>query len=209
MKIELKKITIGAVAQNYRDNDEDGVVGYDGRLNIRPKYQREFVYDVKQRDAVLETIRKGFPLNVMYWAKNEDGTFEVLDGQQRTVSFCQYAAGNFSILIDGRPMFMHNLSQPQKDQILNYELMVYVCEGNDQDKLDWFRTINIAGAKLTPQELRNAVYTGTWLTHAKSIFSKTGTHRQSELIQLALAVPDSQLQSGDCLGCASRHLTKP
>lgn len=174
MKIELKKITIGAVAQNYRDNDEDGVVGYDGRLNIRPKYQREFVYDVKQRDAVLETIRKGFPLNVMYWAKNEDGTFEVLDGQQRTVSFCQYAAGNFSILIDGRPMFMHNLSQPQKDQILNYELMVYVCEGNDQDKLDWFRTINIAGAKLTPQELRNAVYTGTWLTHAKSIFSKTG-----------------------------------
>lgn len=175
MKIELKKIAIREVAKNYVDNEEDGVVGLDGKLNIRPKYQREFVYDTKQRDAVLETIRKGFPLNVMYWAVNEDGTFEVLDGQQRTVSFCRYVAGDFSIIIDGHPMTINNLTQPQKDQILNYELMVYVCEGNDQDKLDWFKTINIAGAELTPQELRNAVYTGPWLTHAKSIFSKTGS----------------------------------
>lgn len=120
------------------------------------------------------TILKSFPLNVMYWAVNEDGTYEVLDGQQRTISFCQYVNGDFSINIDGHPMAMHNLTQPQKDQILNYELMVYVCEGNDQEKLDWFKTINIAGAELTPQELRNAVYTGPWLTHAKSIFSKSG-----------------------------------
>lgn len=174
MKIELKKVTVRDVAENYRDNAEEGVIGFDGKLNIRPKYQREFVYDTKQRDSVLETIRKGFPLNVMYWAVNEDGSFEVLDGQQRTISFCKYVAGDFSINVDGHPMAMHNLNQPQKDQILNYELMVYVCEGNDQDKLDWFRTINIAGAELTPQELRNAVYTGPWLTHAKSIFSKTG-----------------------------------
>lgn len=173
MNIELKKVTVGEVAENYRDNEQDGVVGYDGKLNIRPKYQREFVYDAKQRDAVLETIRKGFPLNVMYWAVNEDGTYEVIDGQQRTISFCQYAAGDFSINFGGHPMAMHNLTQPQKDQILNYELMVYICDGSDQDKLDWFKTINIAGAELTAQELRNAVYTGPWLTHAKSIFSKT------------------------------------
>ena len=173
MKIELKKIKIREVVEKYLDNDEDGVVGYNGKLNIRPKYQREFVYDNKQRDAVLETIRKGFPLNVMYWAVNEDGTYEVLDGQQRTISFCQYAAGNFSIEIDGHPMAMHNLTQSQKEKILDYELTVYVCEGNDQDRLDWFKTINIAGAVLTAQELRNAVYTGPWLTHAKSIFSKT------------------------------------
>lgn len=175
MKIELKKVTVRDVAENYRDNNEEGVVGYDGKLNIRPKYQREFVYNSMQRDAVMETIRKGFPLNVMYWAVNEDGTYEVLDGQQRTISFCQYAAGDFSVMVDGHPMSIHNLTQPQRDQILDYELMVYVCEGNDQDKLDWFRTINIAGVKLTDQELRNAVYTGPWLTHAKSIFSKTNS----------------------------------
>lgn len=173
MKIELKEVTVREVAEDYSDNDEQGVSGYKGNLNIRPKYQREFVYDEKKRAAVLETIRRGFPLNVIYWALNEDGTYEVLDGQQRTISFCQYVAGDFSVMIDGRPMAFHNLTQPQKDAILDYELMVYVCEGDETEKLDWFRTINIAGEKLTDQELRNAVYTGPWLTHAKSIFSKS------------------------------------
>ncbi len=173
MKIELKRITVREVAKGYLDNDEGGVVGYDGKLNIRPKYQREFVYDGKKREAVLQTIRKNFPLNVLYWAVNDDGTFEVLDGQQRTISFCQYAAGDFSITIDGKPMAFHNLTQSQKDQILDYELMVYFCEGDDKEKLDWFEIVNIAGEKLTPQELRNAVYTGPWLSDAKSKFSRT------------------------------------
>lgn len=169
MKIELHEITVREVAENYVDNAEEGVVGYHGKLNIRPKYQREFVYDEKKRNAVLDTIRKEFPLNVMYWVKNEDGTFEVLDGQQRTISFCQYVHSDFSI--DNRAF--HNLTQTEKEQILDYKLMVYFCEGNDKEKLDWFKIINIAGEKLTDQELRNAVYTGTWLSNAKSIFSKT------------------------------------
>lgn len=169
MKIELHEITVREVAEKYVDNAEEGVVGYGGKLNIRPKYQREFVYDEKKRNAVLDTIRKGFPLNVMYWVKNEDGTFEVLDGQQRTISFCQYVHSDFSI--DNRAF--HNLTNTEKEQILAYKLMVYFCEGNDKEKLDWFRIINIAGEKLTEQELRNAVYTGTWLTSAKSIFSKS------------------------------------
>jgi uncharacterized protein with ParB-like and HNH nuclease domain len=59
-------------------------------LNIRPKYQREFVYDDKKREAVVNSVRKDFPLNVMYRMKNEDGTFEILDGQQRTISICQF-----------------------------------------------------------------------------------------------------------------------
>lgn len=169
MKIELHEITVSEVVEKYVDNAEEGVVGYNGKLNIRPKYQREFVYDEKKRNAVIDTIRKEFPLNVIYWVKNEDGTFEVLDGQQRTISFCQYVCGDFSIDYKG----FDNLTITEKVQILNYKLMVYFCEGNDQEKLDWFRIINIAGEKLTDQELHNAVYTGTWLTHAKSIFSKS------------------------------------
>jgi hypothetical protein len=169
MKIELNEITVREVAENYVDNAEEGVVGYNGKLNIRPKYQREFVYDDKKRAAVIDTITKDFPLNVMYWVKNEDGTFEVLDGQQRTISFCQYVISDFSV---GNRAF-HNLTNTEQEHILNYKLMVYFCEGNDKEKLDWFKIINIAGEKLTDQELRNAVYTGTWLTSAKSIFSKS------------------------------------
>ncbi|MBS3076568.1 DUF262 domain-containing protein [Candidatus Pacearchaeota archaeon] len=170
MKIELKEISVKDVIKEYKNDDEEGVVGYAGKLNIRPKYQREFVYKDKQRDAVIETIRKSFPLNVMYWVKNKDGTFEVMDGQQRTISFCEYIDGKFSLNFQ----YFHNLEEDEKEQILNYKLMVYFCEGTDKEKLDWFKIINIAGEKLTDQELRNAIYTGTWLTDAKRHFSKTG-----------------------------------
>lgn len=169
MKIELHEMTVREIAENYVDNAEDGVIGYNGRLNIRPKYQREFVYDDVKRDAVIETIVKGFPLNVMYWVKNSNDDFEVLDGQQRTISFCQYVHGAFSI----NNRAFHNLTQTEQQQILDYKVMVYFCEGNDKEKLDWFKIINIAGEKLTNQELRNAVYTGTWLSDAKHKFSKS------------------------------------
>lgn len=170
MKIELHSVKVREVAEGYEDNAEAGVKGYSGKLDIRPKYQREFVYDEGKRNAVIDTINKGFPLNVMYWVKNEDGTFEVLDGQQRTISFCQYINGDFSL--DNKAF--HNLTETEKDKILDYELMVYFCEGNDKEKLDWFKVINIAGEKLTDQELRNAVYTGPWLSDAKLKFSKSG-----------------------------------
>lgn len=169
LKIYSQKITIGDVFEGYVDNNEEGVVGYGGKLNIRPKYQREFVYKDKQRDLVLDTIKRKLPLNVIYWVKNKDGTYEVLDGQQRTISFCSYINGDFSI----NYQFFHNLTEEEQQDILNYELMVYICEGTEREKLEWFKIINIAGVRLTNQELRNAIYTGEWLTNAKRYFSKT------------------------------------
>lgn len=169
MKIELNKIEIRDVVKGYTDSAEEGVVAYDGRLDIRPKYQREFVYTGKQRDAVIETIKNGFPLNVMYWVKTDMGNYEVLDGQQRTISIGQYVNGDFSL----NDRFFHNLTVEEQNQILDYELMIYFCEGTDKERLDWFRIINIAGEKLTEQELRNAVYTGPWLSDAKLKFSKS------------------------------------
>lgn len=168
MKIELHQIAIRDIVTGYTDTQEEGVFGYSGKLNIRPKYQREFVYKDKQRDAVIDTIQKNFPLNVMYWVKNGE-TFEILDGQQRTVSFCKYVNGEYSI----NARSWHNFTDDEKEKILNYKCMVYFCEGTDSEKLEWFRIINIAGEKLTEQELRNAVYTGPWLTDAKRHFSKS------------------------------------
>ena len=172
MKIELKHITIGEIAKGYADNKEQGVVGYNGLLNIRPPYQREFVYDDKKRNAVIDTIMKNYPLNVMYWVKNDDGTFEVLDGQQRTISFCQFVRGDFSIIINGIEKYIHTLTNPELNRFLDYPISVYVCEGGDDERLAWFEIINIAGEKLTEQELLNANYVGTWLASAKERFSK-------------------------------------
>lgn len=170
MKIRAKEVTIRDVFQGFTNNDEEGVVGYDGLLNIRPKYQREFVYNPSQQKEVINTINNNFPLSIIYWAKNQDGTYEVLDGQQRTISFCNYVNGVFAV----NNRYFSNLTKEEQDAILDYKLLVYECEGTDKDKLEWFKVINIAGVELTQQELRNAVYTGEWLTDAKRYFSKTG-----------------------------------
>jgi hypothetical protein len=178
MKIQLHQIKIRDVVAKYEDHNEKGVFGYNGLLDIRPSYQREFVYKPEQRNAVIETVKKGFPLNVMYWIvnlvpdpANPNQTiqrYEVLDGQQRTISICQYVSGDFSV----GDIYFHNLPQDKKDAFLDYELMIYFCEGSESEKLDWFRAINIAGEKLTDQELRNAIYTGPWLSDAKDYFSR-------------------------------------
>lgn len=170
MKIELHEIPVREVTNGYIDSADNGVVGYGGKLNIRPAFQREFIYKDKQRNEVINTVIKGFPLNVMYWVKSDNGSYELLDGQQRTISIAQYVNGDFSV----NHLGFDNLTDTEREQILNYKLMIYICEGTDKEKLDWFKIINIAGEQLTPQELRNAIYTGEWLTEAKKYFSKNG-----------------------------------
>lgn len=175
MKIELKNIKVRDIVKGYKDGGESGVVGYDGKLNIRPAFQREFIYGQKERDAVIRTVRAGFPLNTMYWSVGRDGNFELMDGQQRTISICQYVTEIIPIKFDdGYEMAFNNLTTDQQEKILNYDLSIYVCEGTESEKLAWFRTINIAGKPLTDQELLNAMHTGPWLADAKRWFSKTG-----------------------------------
>lgn len=169
MDIKPLKVSVRDLVEDYEDLAEAGVVGYSGGLDIRPPYQREFIYGEKDRNAVIDTLTRGFPLNVMYWAVRADGGYEIIDGQQRTISICQYVDGEFAV--DGR--YFHNLQNDEQEQILGYELMVYLCSGTDSEKLEWFRIINIAGKQLTEQELRNAVYSGSWTAAAKPYFSKT------------------------------------
>lgn len=181
MEIKKIKVTIKELCEGYV-NDEDielGVHAYNGKLCVRPAFQRSFVYDKKQENAVINTALRGFPLNVMYWVENEDNTYECLDGQQRTISLCNFVDGasNFTApwLFEGRKISFTTLKRIDPDlcqRFMNYELDVYVCKGTKAEQLDWFKTINIAGAKLFDQELRNASYVSQWLTDAKRYFSK-------------------------------------
>lgn len=113
-----------------------------------------------------------YSLGLMYWSKVDDKTYECLDGQQRSISICQYVNSDFPVKFNGNDRFFHNLNEEEKESILNYELEIRVCEGSEEEKLRWFQRINIAGATLTNQELLNAAYTGPWLADAKNYFSK-------------------------------------
>lgn len=122
MKIKMHKVKIADVFNGYEDRDENGVVAYGGKLNVRPAYQREFIYKNKQCADVIRSVRNGFPLNSIYWAKSEDG-YEMMDGQQRTISICQFLSGDFTV----DHMLFETLTKEEKAQILNYKMNVYVC----------------------------------------------------------------------------------
>lgn len=175
MKIELHNIPVKEIFSGYKDMDDDGVTGYDGRLDIRPAYQRNYVYSPEQAEAVIHTVLRkpsGYPLNVMYWVKTGDDRYEVLDGQQRTLSLMQFLDHKYPIQLNGKTFYCDSLPDDEYAQIMNYELMVYICEGTASEKLEWFEVVNIAGERLTRQELRNKSYTGAWLSDAKLHFSK-------------------------------------
>lgn len=172
MTIKQMDVTVGEITKGYINNEEEGVKGYGGLLDIRPPYQREFIYNEKEQQAVINTVLNGYPLNVMYWVKRSDDAecpYEVMDGQQRTLSLCEYVANVFAV------DFKNFANQPAdiRKQILDYKLTVYVCEGGESEKLAWFKTINIAGKPLNEQEIRNAVYAGPFVSDAKKHFSKT------------------------------------
>lgn len=171
----FKTITIRDLFNGFTDNAEEGVythIRIDGELvktDIRPPYQREFVYSDDKRNKVMETIVRDLPLGMVYLGRNADGTLEVIDGQQRILSICKYLNGEYSLngiteYLEDKAFNPETMGETAIGQrILNYDkLMVYIVEGSDDEKLDWFRTINISGERLTEQELLNANYVGPW-----------------------------------------------
>lgn len=187
MDISKMTITIRELINGYAEKGfegEDGIVAYGGLLDVRPAYQREFVYNDKERDEVIRSVAKDFPLNVMYWAKLPNGRFELMDGQQRTISICRYfaegyqtfAVDNLQDIAGGASYYAHNIKRSDEkryNKLLNYDkLDIYICEGTPNEIHEWFKVINIAVKTLTPQEMLNTSYTGEWLYAAKHFFSR-------------------------------------
>ena len=182
MKITRKQISIAELINGYKERGPEGiegVVAFGGKLDVRPAYQREYIYKGRDQDEVIRTVRKGFPLGIMYWAKTKDGRYELMDGQQRTIAICRYAAAkddknlkSYEQCFSVDEKYFYNLTTNQKEDIYKYKLDIYICDGLPSEVLDWFKVINIAGKVLSNQELRNTSYTGPWLSDAKIYFSK-------------------------------------
>lgn len=162
---------------SFDQNEGRGLFGMDGRLTIQPEYQRNYIYGEGGRDVdVVRSALAGYPLGLMYFVKTGDETYEVLDGQQRITSLGRFVGApstQFSIVVDGHEQHFSGLPQDLKEKVLGYRLTVYVCEGEPSEIQAWFGTINIAGVPLSDQELRNAVYSGSFVTAAKRELSNT------------------------------------
>ena len=168
--------TVGDIAKGfvYNEYEGKGLYGLNGKLTIQPEYQRHYIYNDGKKDiAVIDSLLKKYPLGLIYFNKTPDGRFEVLDGQQRITSFGRFITGKLAIKHNGREEYFNGLPEELKQRILQSPLTIYVCEGEEEEIKEWFKTINIAGIPLNEQELRNAIYSGSFVNAAKAVFSNS------------------------------------
>jgi len=122
----------------------------------------------------VDSILKGYPIGLLYFNKTGNDSYEVLDGQQRITSIGRFVTGKFAVRdANGYEQTFESLAPNLREKILDTPLLIYICEGDEPEIKDWFRTINIAGVPLTPQEILNAVYSGPFVSLAREEFSNS------------------------------------
>ncbi len=208
MKTSLRiNLTVKDICKDfvYSELEGKGLFGWEYRLTIQPEYQRNYIYaDGKKDVAVIESILKGYPLGLLYFAKVGDDKYEVLDGQQRITSIGRFVNGQFAVKMNGMETYFSGLDESLKKQIQDYQLLVYICEGDEPEIKHWFETINIAGVPLKPQELLNAIYSGPFVNAAKSVFSNSSNSNMQKWQSYISGDPKRQ----DILRCALKWVAK-
>lgn len=204
----LTEITVREICDGfvYNEFEGKGLFGLGGRLTIQPEYQRNYIYaDGKKDVAVIESVLKGYPLGLIYFNKVAENRFEVLDGQQRITSLGRYLTGKFAIKDDNDiPQYFSGLAEDLQQKILDTKLLIYECEGTESEIKEWFKTINIAGIPLNEQELRNAIFSGPFVTRCKEVFSNSNNAN----IQKWSAYISGAVNRQDYLACALDWVSK-
>ena len=188
----------------YNELEGKGLYGMSGKLTIQPEYQRNYIYaDGKKDVAVIESILKGYPIGLIYFNKNGE-QLEVLDGQQRITSLGRFVTSKFAIVDNGVPQYFRGLSEDKKAKILNTKLLIYVCDGEESEIKEWFKTINIVGVPLNKQEILNAIYSGEFTILAKEEFSNS----QNTFVNKWSAYISGVVNRQDFLACALDWVSK-
>lgn len=190
----------------YNEYEGKGLFGWGGKLTIQPEYQRNYIYADGKRDvAVIESLLKEYPLGLLYFVKVGEDKYEILDGQQRVTSFGRYITNKFAIKDEnGMEQYFDGLSEDKKKKILNAPLTIYICEGEESEIKEWFKTINIVGVPLNNQELLNAIYSGPFVTMAREEFSNS----QNAYIQKWSAYIKGDVNRQDYLATALNWISK-
>lgn len=209
MKTNLRTdITIEDICKGfvYNELEGKGLYGLNGKLVIQPEYQRNYIYAECKKDiAVIESVLKGYPLGLIYFTKVADDKYEVLDGQQRITSLGRFITEKFAIKDEnGMEQYFTGLPKDKQEKILKTTLLIYECEGSETEIKEWFKTINIAGIPLNMQELRNAIYSGTFVTLAKEEFSNS----QNSQNQKRSAYISGNVNRQDYLECALNWVSR-
>lgn len=179
----IEKFKIKDLIEDFKDSKNSSPTAFGGKLEVRPHYQRLFVYKPKMQAEVINSIRNGTPLGPMIYHEHGDGTYSLFDGQQRSLSILYFCHDKFPIFLkdeygNKKRYIFSDLKEERTDiyyKILNYELDIRTVSGKEGDIVHMFNVINRQGEQLSSQEKRNIFYSsGGWLPDAQHAFCTEG-----------------------------------
>ena len=147
-----------------------------GRINLNIEYQRKYIWDSGKASRLIESLLLNVPIPVCYFAEDQSGNYEVIDGLQRLTTIKNFlenetALSGLSVLpeLDGKRF--KDLAPRDQRRLENRTIrcIVITDDSNPDIKFDVFERLNTGAAMLTAQELRNSVYRGPFNDDLKKL----------------------------------------
>lgn len=133
----------------------------DGDLVLQPEYQRKYVATVNIASRLIESVLMDVPIPVIYLAEEKDGSYSVIDGQQRLTSFISFINGKFpngeTFKLSGLKVYKElnkksfsELDKEYQSKIRTTTLHTIVIkkESNEDVKFEIFERLNTGSIKL-------------------------------------------------------------
>ena len=176
LQISKADFTVGSLVDKIRR----------GKVNLAPRYQREYVWTVSTASKLVESLLINVPVPTVFFCEASDGSVDVVDGKQRISSVYAFICGEFpdgtpfrlkglEVLSDLNGKTFDELDPVQKETIQDYPLSTNTLARNTESQhvYEVFERLNMGATSLNDMELRNAV------------FSDDGSGYTSLLAQLA------------------------
>lgn len=144
----------------------------DGEIDLAPAFQRRFVWnDITRKSRLIESLLLRIPIPVFYFAQDESGMFQVVDGVQRLTVLNSFMNNEFKLKnleylheCEGKWYKKENNSEASLDslytrRIEQTQLYINIIDPQTPSrvKFDIFRRINTGGKELNNQEIRNCL----------------------------------------------------
>lgn len=169
VKIEKAQFSISEIKKHVIER---------GTLIIDPEFQRNKVWNSKQKCELVESILMGIPIPIMYLFEQKDGRRQVVDGRQRITTIVEFLNNEFPLknlkILKGKNFnncCFKDLDPKYQIRFEDYQLFFYIIQPPTAErvKYDIFDRVNRGGTRLNNQEMRNALYQGKATTLLKDL----------------------------------------
>ena len=146
----LKRLNINWNARQLSKMCMNGSITFDNAI------QRGYVWDIKRKSLLIESMIIGYPIPAFYARRDEKKVFDMLDGKQRSSAISGYLNNEYALTgvsdeYEGK--YFNELEEDIQDTIISYSLTVYYFEDiTDEEVNEMFYRLN-NGKALTAIEL--------------------------------------------------------